>query len=96
MIYVKVYFDGEHFLVHYKSINIKYFLCFTSLEAEIAKSVQWLGVSGFDSRPESGIFLPSEKSKPFLGPVSLMFSGLRNYFLRGQTAGSESCPITCI
>jgi hypothetical protein len=39
MIYVKAYFNGVHFLVHYVSVNIKNFLCFTSSEAEIAKSV---------------------------------------------------------
>jgi hypothetical protein len=67
MIYVKAYFDGEHFLVHYESINIKNFLCFTSLEAEMARSVQWIGVPGFDSLRESGIFLPSKSPNNFWG-----------------------------
>jgi hypothetical protein len=67
MIYVKAYFNDVHFFVHYESI--KNFLCFTSSEAEIARSVQWLGVPGFDSRQWSGIFLHSKTSIPFLEPV---------------------------
>jgi hypothetical protein len=96
MIYVKAYFNGVHFLLHYESKNIKNFLRCTSSEAEITRWVQWLGVPGFDSRQGSGIFLPSKTSKPFLGPVRLLFSGLRDSFLRGQGAGSGRFPFNFI
>jgi len=65
MIYVKAYFNGVHFLVHYESVNIKNFIFFTSSATEIARSVKWLGAPGFDSRQGQGFFYPPKRPKHF-------------------------------
>jgi len=51
-------------------------------------------VWGLNPRRDKSFLSPAKHSDRLLGPLSLLFSGYRDFFSGGQVAGASSWPIT--